>query len=317
MRENSETPTYRYFNNSIQRLIEFMERVSFPGFEKVPIYDVFWFFVNGLKKGALNMRATAIAFNFLLALGPALVFFMAMLPYLPINNFQENLSAILIDIIPENSFIAIEPLLDEVFKRRGGLPIFGLLTSLFFAQKGIHGIIEAFNATYHSLETRSWYRQRMVSVALMFMFFALAAISSTLFFFSKVLVNSFLLEAEPQPIELQPFVFVSSKWLMVIVVTFISISFLYYFGPSRRTKWKFFSAGSTLATLLTIMSSLGFTYFMDHFAQLNKFFGSIGALVALMLWLNFNALSLLIGFELNASINNAQQKGLLKIEPEH
>jgi membrane protein len=104
---------------------------------------------------------------------------------------------------------------------------------------------------------------------------------------------------------------------MVIVVTFISISFLYYFGPSRRTKWKFFSAGSTLATLLTIMSSLGFTYFMDHFAQLNKFFGSIGALVALMLWLNFNALSLLIGFELNASINNAQQKGLLKIEPEH
>jgi membrane protein len=181
-----------------------MERVSFPGFEKVPIYDVFWFFVNGLKKGALNMRATAIAFNFLLALGPALVFFMAMLPYLPINNFQENLSAILIDIIPENSFIAIEPLLDEVFKRRGGLPIFGLLTSLFFAQKGIHGIIEAFNATYHSLETRSWYRQRMVSVALMFMFFALAAISSTLFFFSKVLVNSFLWKQNPNPLNYNP-----------------------------------------------------------------------------------------------------------------
>lgn len=305
MISESEHRHYKFFNDSIHQIGNACKKISFPGFEKVPVYDVFWFFVHGLQKGSLNIRATAIAFNFLLALGPALVFFLAMLPYLPIENFQSTLTAILIDIIPENSYIAIEPLLDEVFRRRGGLPIFGLLTSLFFAQKGIHGIIESFNATFHTIETRSWYRQRLVSVALMFLFFALAAISSSLFFVSKVLLNSLI---EPETAELQPYVFVSSKWIMLVTVTFLSISFLYYFGPSRKTRWKFFSAGSTLATLLTIIASLGFTYFMDHFAQLNKFFGSIGALVALMLWLNFNAISLLIGFELNASINNAQLK---------
>jgi membrane protein len=307
MRNVTEPKTYKYFNDRIHRFINTLKGVSFPGFEKVPIYDVFLFFFHGLKRGSLNMRATAIAFNFLLALGPALVFFLAMLPYLPINNFQLTLTNILIDIIPENSYIAIEPLLDEIFKRRGGLPIFGLLTSLFFAQKGIHGIIEAFNATYHTLESRSWYRQRLVSVALMFIFFAIAAVASTLFFFSKILFNSLV---EPGTIDFEPALFLSGKWLMLIIITFISISFLYYFAPSRRTTWKFFSAGSSLATLLTIISSLGFTYFMDHFAQLNQFFGSIGALVALMLWLNFNAISLLIGFELNASINNAQQRAI-------
>lgn len=281
------------------------KKTSFSGFNDVSLSDVIEFFIKGIRKGSLNLRATSIAFNFLLALGPALVFFLAILPYLPIDNFETTLSTVLFDIMPENSFIAIEPLLDEIFLRRGGLPIFGLLTSLFFAQKAIHGIIEAFNATHHTIETRSWYKQRAVSIALVFVFFALAAIASSAFFISKMWLASFF---EESFFDINPWLFYFGKWLMLIVLTYISISLLYYFGPSRRGKWKFFSAGSKLATLLTIISSLGFTYFMDHFAQLNKFFGSIGALVALMLWLNFNAISLLIGFELNASINNAKLK---------
>ncbi len=304
--ENNEQQQYRYFNKEIQRLSDKLKQISFPGFEKVPIYDVFWFFIKGLRKGALNIRATAIAFNFLLALGPALVFFLTILPYLPINNFQGTLETFLFDMIPANSYIAIEPLLDEIFHRRGGLPIFGLLTSLFFAQKGIHGIIESFNATYHSLETRSWYRQRIVSVGLVFVFYGLVTIACSIFVTGKGLVNSIPKDSMRG---FDPVLLLAGKWFLILTITFLCISTLYYFGPSRRTKWKFFSAGSTLATILTIAASLGFTYFMDHFAQLNKFFGSIGAIIALMLWMNFNALTLLIGFELNASINNAQLKG--------
>lgn len=299
--------TFRYFDNEIHGVIEKLKSVSFPGFEKVPIYDVFWFFLRGIRKGGLNIRATAIAFNFLLSLGPALIFFLTILPYLPINNFQETLEGLLFDFLPTNSYIAIEPLLDEIFRRRGGLPIFGLLTSLFFAQKGIHGIIEAFNATYHTLETRSWYRQRIVSIGLVFIFFALVAVASSFFVAGKGLINSISQYNEGR---FDTYLLLSGKWVMLLSITFLCISILYYFGPSRKTRWKFFSAGSTLATILTFVSSMGFTYFMDHFAQLSKFFGSIGALIALMLWMNFNAISLLIGFELNASINNAQLLGI-------
>lgn len=302
---------FRYLDKPIKSFIKKLKRVSLPGFEKVPVYDVIIFFFNGLKKGSLNLRATSIAFNFMLALGPALIFFLALLPYLPIDNFQILLEDFLSGVIPENSFIVIEPIIDEIFRRRGGLPIFGLLTSLFFAQKGVHGIIEAFNATYHTLELRSWYRQRMASIVLIFIFLGIAALTSVLFIISKGIITSI---ANAGHMQIEPTVFISGKWTMLILLTFFSISFLYYLGPSRRTKWKFFSAGSTLATILTIIASLGFSYFMDHFAQLNKFFGTIGAFIALMLWMNFNALTLLIGFELNASINNAQHKLYLKQE---
>lgn len=295
--------TYRYLNKEINGFISKLKQISFPGLEKVPIYDVIIFFFNGLKKGSLNLRATAIAFNFMLALGPALIFFLALLPYLPIENFQGLLEEFLYRIIPGNSFIVIEPIIDEVFKRRGGLPIFGLLTSLFFAQKGIHGIIEAFNATFHSIETRTWYKQRMASIVLIFIFFGIAALASFLFIFSKGIVTSMITAGQ---IHVKPVFFVLGKWFLLLLLTFFSISFLYYLGPSRHIRWKFFSAGSTIATILTIIASLGFSYFMDHYAQLNKFFGSIGAFIALMLWMNFNALTLLIGFELNASINIAQ-----------
>ncbi|MBN1118700.1 MAG: YihY/virulence factor BrkB family protein [Bacteroidales bacterium] len=305
MTEKKTEHNYRFLNNEIVRLVEKLKSVSIPGFDKVPIYDVFMFFFEGLRKGSLNMRATAIAFNFMLALGPALIFFLALLPYLPLGNIQGLLGDFLNGIIPANSYLAIEPVINEIFTRRSGVPIFGLLASLFFAQKGIHGIIEAFNATHHTLESRSWYRQRLVSVILVFIFLGIAAISSMFFLFSKDLVASISIASN---ITINPFVYSSGKWVFIVLLTFFIISFLYYLGPSRRVGWKFFSAGSTLATFLTIIASLGFSYFMDHFAQLNKFFGSIGALVALMLWMNFNAISLLIGFELNASINNAHIK---------
>lgn len=294
---------YKFFDAQIHKIGRRCKKISFPGFDGVPVYDVFWFFVNGIKKGSLNLRATAVAFNFLLALGPALVFFLAMLPYLPIENFQASLKTILYQIIPSNSFITIEPILNEVFTRRGGLPILGLLTSLFFAQKGINGIIEAFNATSHTIESRSWYKQRLVSVGLLFIFYAVVVLASILFLLSRDLATSL---AAAGQIDIKPLILISGKWIILITITFFSISFLYFMAPSRRTKWQFVSAGSTLATILTILASLGFTYFMDNFAQLNKFFGSIGAIVALMLWMNFNSLNLLIGFELNASISNAR-----------
>jgi membrane protein len=300
---------FRYLDKQIKRFIKKLKRISIPGFEKVPAYDVIIFFFNGIMKGSLNLRATAIAFNFMLALGPALIFFLAILPYLPINNFQFLLEEFLYGIIPEKSFIAIEPILDDIFKHRGGLPIFGLLTSLFFAQKGVNGIIDAFNATYHTLELRTWYRQRIASIVLLFIYLGIAALTCVLFIASKELVTTIVSSGNRH---IEPIVIITGKWLMIILLTFFSISFMYYLGPSRRIKWKFFSAGSTLATILTILASLGFSYFMDHFAQLNKFFGTVGAFIALMLWMNFNALTLLIGFELNASINNAQYKLYLK-----
>ncbi|MBN2348438.1 MAG: YihY/virulence factor BrkB family protein [Bacteroidales bacterium] len=304
MEEHSER-TYKLFNNRIHKLGRKLKTVSFIGFEGVPIYDVTWFFFRGLQKGSLNTRATSVAFNFLLAMGPAIIFLLMMIPYIPISNFQNILLEVLYDIIPENSYIAIETLVTELFEKRSGLQVFGLLVALFFAQKGVNGMIEAFNATYHSIETRPWHKQRMVAILLVFILLFLATFAIVLMFFSQFILNN-LVEFGILKMNITYYLLMTGKWIIIIGITFLSISFLYYLTPLRKTQWKFMSAGSTLATILTIVASVGFSYFVNHFAQFNRFFGSIGALIALMLWMNFNALTLLIGFELNASIKNAR-----------
>ena len=304
MNESSHERTYRILDKQIHNFGNKLRRVSLPGFDKVPLYDVIWFFIRGIQKGSLNTRASSIAFNFMLALGPGIIFLLALIPYLPIENLQQGLFEVFNEIMPENSFIAIESLLNELFQRRAGLPFFGLLVSLFFAQKGIHGMIEAFNATHHSIETRSWYTQRLVAVILVFVFYILVLLATLIMFFSKIFIQN-LSSSGLVELDITFYLFVIGKWAVILGLTFFCISFLYYSAPSRKTKWRFFSAGSSLATILTVIASLGFSYFVNNFAQFNKFFGSIGALIALMLWLNFNALVLLIGFELNASIKHA------------
>ncbi|MBN1416193.1 MAG: YihY/virulence factor BrkB family protein [Bacteroidales bacterium] len=308
MKESPENKrTYYFFNKQVHRLGDYFHRMPFPGSNGVPIYDVFTFFFKGLSKGALNIRASAIAFNFLLALGPGIIFVLTLIPFLPIRNFQQELMEILYDVIPENSYIAIESLLDEIFRKHASLQIFGFLVTVLFAHKGLTGVVDAFNATYHTVETRPWMESRLVSLALVFILFILVSFSALLLLFSKLgirlLFEAGIIKAYVVVILLQ-----TGKWIIIFCLTFFAISFLYYFAPARKTKWRFFSPGSLMATFLCIIASLVFSYFVNHFAPFNRFYGSIGTLIAMMLWMNFSALSLLIGFELNASIKNARIK---------
>jgi membrane protein len=104
----------------------------------------------------------------------------------------------------------------------------------------------------------------------------------------------------------QLFIILTFKWLVIAALLFFTISFIYYYGPAKKRKWRFISAGSTLATCLSILTSIGFSYFVNNFGQYNKLYGSMGTLIVVLLWIYFNSLILLIGFELNASINKAK-----------
>jgi membrane protein len=101
-----------------------------------------------------------------------------------------------------------------------------------------------------------------------------------------------------------------ARWIIILSLLFFAISVLYFLGPAKQTKWRFFSAGSTLATVLVLATSVGFSYFVENFGQYNKLYGSIGTLVIVMLWTYFNSIALLIGFELNASIEDAKLRDM-------
>jgi membrane protein len=307
MNSDRLTSTFK-INIRNKKLVRWSKQIKFPGTKGLSAYEVISNFIRGLSKGSLNIRATSIAFHFLLALGPAIVFLLGLIPYLPIRNFQQGVMEILMEVIPKNSYSALEILLQD---KHNGLQIFGFLVTLFFVQKGINGILEAFNATYHSMETRQWIDRRLVAVGLFAILFVLVTLAAILLFFSnlgiKYLYIHGIIMDYGNYLLLQ-----LGKWIVILTLTFLAISFLYYLAPSRKTRWRFFTPGSILATLLSIITSIGFSYFVNHFAPFNKFFGSIGTLIAVMLWMNFNALALLAGFELNASIRNARG---IKFEP--
>ena len=304
-----------YVINQIDRTRKFTMRVTFPGFDKVPLYDVGMFFIKGLSKGSLTVRASSIAFNFFLALFPTLIFFFTLIPYIPINNFQNELLSLLKDVLPENAYTSFQSTIEDIIlEKRGGLLSIGFITAFYFSTNGINSLMNAFNATVHTFDSRKWISQRLISFLLILIISVLVTVAIVLIVFSQQFFR-YLLEQDIIKSDLFYYTITSGKWITVVLLFFFVISFLYYYAPLKKTSWRFFSAGSSLATFMSILISLGFSYYVNNFGQYNKLYGSIGTLIVIMLWLYFNSLTLLIGFELNASINSAHLKKVKELEP--
>ena len=293
-------------NTLTERIKHKAQRISLPGFYRIPLYDVVKFFVEGIRNGALTTRASSVAFNFVLAMFPGIIFLFTLIPYIPIENFQTELLMMFENVLPRNAFHFLEStLVDLVMRKNWGLLSFGALASLFFSMNGIHALIDGFNSSHHYVETRSWLMQRLISIALVFILFSLVT-SATLLIISSRTVLNMLVEQNILEYGITYYLILTGKWVIIIGFHLVAISFVYYLAPAKRPGWRFISPGSIFATFLSIMASLIFTLFINHFGQLNKLYGSIGTLMVVLIWSYFTSLALIIGFELNASISSAQ-----------
>lgn len=295
-----------FLKTSMHKLKAWALKVSMPGFDNAPIYYVVKFFISGAKNGYLATRASAIAFNFALAIFPTMLFIFTLIPFIPVENLQIELLKLIQDFLPKNAYQYFEStLVSVVTVKKLGVFTFGALASLIFSTNAVHALIQAFNNTYHKIDTRNWTAIRIISTFLVFMIFILIATSVLLITFGQFILGK-LVEYNILEMDITYYLITAAKWIIIIALFFFSISFLYYFAPAKKDQWKFISAGSTLATLLALLSSLVFSYFVNNFGQYNKLYGSIGTIMVVLLWLYLNSFALILGFELNASINNAQ-----------
>lgn len=284
-------------------LVERTKTIILPGFSPLPLYTVASFFFQEIGKDELINKASSLAYSFMLAIFPAIIFLFTLIPYVPIDNFQEQLMSLIALILPAEAYAAVKLTLFDIVKNQNSkLLSFGFVFALIFSTNGVHNLMEAFNKSSLIIETRSWLKQRLVALYL-----TLLVLFALIFALIVMTIGEYILNIFKSEFGFRDsfwiYVLNLARWSIIIVLYFVTIAILYRYGPAHSKKWKFFSAGSWMSTILAILTFWGFSFYINNFGNYNKLYGSIGTLIVLMIWLYLNSLIILIGFELNASID--------------
>ena len=276
-----------------------------PGFYGIPLFDVIRFFFIQIQKTSLNERAASISFNLLLAIPPACIFIFTLLPYLPIKDQLEQLYELIRDVIPgkQNNEPIINFLKDFASIERSDLLSFGFLLALYFSSNAMIGIMRSFNKmNYIGFSQRHYVHDRWVAIKLTLIVFLIILLSIVALVSRGAVLTWFGVE-DPT---IRTIIF-NGWWLVIVLLFFLTISFIYRHAPAIHKKWKLINPGSILATFMMIAFTMGFSYYVVNFGNYNKLYGSIGTVLILMLLIYFNSLVLLIGFELNVSISSLRK----------
>lgn len=285
------------------KFIEWTKHCVLPGFSPLPLYTVASFFFKEIGKDTLVNKSSSLAYSFMLAIFPGIIFLFTLIPFIPIKGFQDQLLSLIELVLPHNAYEAFESTLNDIVKNQNtGLLSFGFLSAIFFATNGVKNLMKAFNKSSLIIETRGWIKQRLIALALT-IFICLSIIACiTAMALSEVLLK-YIKDELHLKASLAVYAIQFTRWALLAGLYFITISILYRYGPSHAKKWKLFSAGSWLATILAFITIWGFSFYINHFGSYNKVYGSIGTLIVVMIWLYLNSFILLIGFELNASVD--------------
>lgn len=289
----------------VKLVIRKSKNIILPGFSGIPLFDVVRFFFIQIQKTSLNERAASIAFNLLLAMPPACIFIFTLLPYLPIKDELEQLYELIRDVIPgkQNHEPIIDFLKDFSSIERSDLLSFGIILALYFSSNAMIGIMRSFNKmNYIGFSQRHAIHDRWVAIKLtlymfVIIFFCLIALVT------RGTVLTWLGIEDPT---IRTIIF-NVRWVVIILLFFLCISFIYRHAPAVHKKWKFINPGSILATFMMMAFTMGFSYYVANFGNYNQLYGSIGTILILMLLIYFNSLVLLIGFELNVSISSLRK----------
>jgi len=209
--------------------------------------------------------------------------------------------------MPESmSTVASTTILDIVSNQRGGLLTFGFIFAVYLSTNGMMALMRAFNACYRTIESRSGIKTRLIATGLTINMAFVLFMAIILLVVGQVALDYILKNLTY--IDLSDFtvtLIFTLRFVVIFVVFFLAVSTVYYFGPAIHYNWKFFSIGSTIATLLCMGISYGFSYYVTNFGTYNKVYGSIGVLIAMMVWIQILSIVLLVGYEINATLHDS------------
>jgi membrane protein len=295
----------------INVLVRICKKVKIPGLQGMSLYHVLEMYILGIVRGALTTRAGGIAYSFFMAIFPFLLFILTLINYIPIDGFQEALMALIQETLPPKTFGAVQPILDDIIlNQNNGLLSFGFIASIFLMTNGVNAIFGGFEYSYHVKEVRSVVRAYIISLgtSLVMTFFLVVTVALTILY--GIAVNRFKDEGW---LDNDFFWIKFGTGFLFVFMVFTIVSMLYHYGTKQGKDSSFFSAGAIFTTLLCVFTFYLFSIYVKEFSKYNELYGSIGTLLIMMLFVWLNSIILLLGFELNATINRLKRKNKAKV----
>ena len=275
------------------------------------LYDVGKLLYTQLQKDDIVERASAVAFNFTVAMFPLLLFLLNIIPYIQYIFPEITTSSILNfiqEIMPASIYMEAEgTIMDIVSRPRQGLLSFGFFLALFLATNGVASLMNAFNASYKTKENRGYFRTRVIAIGIVVVLvLSLCAAALVMIFGSQVLdiISGYGWVTHTFNYYMVAFL----RFLALLFLFMVSTAFIFRFAPAINDKWRFFSTGSILAALLITAGFYLFSFYLNNFATYNRLYGSIGTMIAVMLWLLITSLIILFCFEINVALDKAAER---------
>lgn len=294
----------------VRNLKNFAKKIKLPWLEGLSLYDLLEIYIVGIVEGAISYRAGAIAFSFFMALFPFALFILNLIPYIPIEGFQQDFLKFLEESVPPNTYEAIVSIINDILNNSyKGLLSSGFLLSIFLMANGLNAILGGFENSHHVILKRGFLSQYAVALGMSVILSLLLIVTVATTVIFEVFIQSIKLENvfnnNIKFIEIGRYGF-----LMLMIL--ITSSILLKFGTRETSNNSFISIGSVFTTVLIILSSYFFGIWVVKFSKYNELYGSIGTLLIMMFYIWLNCMILLLGFELNASINRLKRRNLFK-----
>ena len=270
--------------------------------KKVSVYQILENLILNIRHDDILHHSQSMAFSFTLAVFPAIIFLFSLLPYIPVPQFQENI----MDLLGELAMLEqVRHTVSDILSRpRGDILSFSMILALFLATNGMVELSQTFNKIYKTVESRGYAKTRLIALLLTIGMGVVVFISIILLIVGEFTLD-FLINNGILTQDFLLYSIVALRFSVLLLLFLFAISFIYFFAPALHNRWKFISIGSVIASLLSLFVSYLFSIYINNFGTYNKLYGSIGAMIAMMVWIYMISVILLIGFEINVSIDQA------------
>lgn len=304
----------------VRTVVNKSKKITLPGFQGLSLHDVGSFFINQVNKVGLSERASSIAFNFLMAIPAAIIFLCTLIPFLPISKDitpRLLVMALANDFIRDaTTFLTVEKFLNDFLNTpRSGLSLLGFFLVVLYSSNAMMGIMRTFNRSLIKSYKRNFIESRWMAIKLTTLVIILVIIAMVLSITQGTLFNRLLVWMDIHNPSIKSLID-SMRYIVIVALVFYAIAFIYKYAPAVDKRWKLSSPGTVLATLLTLLTTFLFSFWVTRFNNYNKIYGSIGTVLIIMLLTYINSLILLIGFELNVSIYTVKSITDEKAKPE-